>query len=78
MEKTSLLQGGFWLTKKVCTEAYELLLSDALRGDSTYFAHWKEVELSWNWAEPILEEFEGEIIFRLHLYPFRFHGTRSI
>ena len=39
-------------------EAYELLLSDALHGDSTFFVPWKEVELSWKWAEPILDAFE--------------------
>ncbi|AWX57090.1 glucose-6-phosphate dehydrogenase [Brevibacillus brevis] len=38
-------------------EAYELLLVDALRGDSTYFAHWDEVRLSWEWVTPILEAF---------------------
>ncbi len=31
-------------------EAYELLIFDAMRGDSTFFAHWKEVELSWKWV----------------------------
>ncbi|MFC6039396.1 glucose-6-phosphate dehydrogenase [Paenisporosarcina macmurdoensis] len=49
-------------------EAYELLIFDALRGDSTFFAHWKEVELSWQWVQPILEAFEEDIL-PLHLYP---------
>ncbi|HWO95954.1 MAG TPA: glucose-6-phosphate dehydrogenase [Bacillus sp. (in: firmicutes)] len=48
-------------------EAYELLIFDALRGDSTFFAHWKEVELSWKWVQPILEAFE-ENTLPLHLY----------
>ncbi len=39
-------------------EAYELLLFDALKGDSTFFAHWREVELSWQWVQPVLEAFE--------------------
>jgi len=39
-------------------EAYELLLYDALKGDSTFFAHWREVELSWRWVQPVLEVFE--------------------
>jgi len=39
-------------------EAYELLLYDALKGDSNFFAHWREVELSWQWVQPILEAFE--------------------
>ncbi|WP_132748001.1 glucose-6-phosphate dehydrogenase [Scopulibacillus darangshiensis] len=48
-------------------EAYELLLYDALRGDPTFFAHWKEVELSWKWVQPILEAFE-ENNLPLHRY----------
>lgn len=31
-------------------EAYERIIYDALIGDSTFFAHWKEVELSWQWS----------------------------
>ena len=38
-------------------EAYERLIYDAFRGDSTFFAHWKEVELSWEWVQPILDAF---------------------
>ncbi|MEW9672544.1 glucose-6-phosphate dehydrogenase [Ammoniphilus sp. 3BR4] len=49
-------------------EAYELLIYDALRGDSTFFAHWDEVELSWKWVQPILEAFEDHIL-PLHYYP---------
>ncbi|CAI8797460.1 Glucose-6-phosphate 1-dehydrogenase [Brevibacillus sp. IT-7CA2] len=43
-------------------EAYELLLFDALRGDSTYFAHWDEVRLSWEWVTPILEAFAENLV----------------
>lgn len=43
-------------------EAYELLLFDALRGDSTYFAHWDEVHLSWQWVTPILEAFAEKLV----------------
>ncbi|MED4752037.1 glucose-6-phosphate dehydrogenase [Brevibacillus choshinensis] len=57
-------------------EAYELLLFDALRGDSTYFAHWKEVELSWMWVEPILEAF-GENLVPLHTYPAGSNGPNA-
>ncbi|PMC37886.1 glucose-6-phosphate dehydrogenase [Bacillus sp. UMB0899] len=39
-------------------EAYELLLFDALKGDATFFAHWREVELSWEWVQPVLEAFK--------------------
>ncbi|RST74409.1 glucose-6-phosphate dehydrogenase [Siminovitchia acidinfaciens] len=47
---------------------YELLLYDALRGDSTFFAHWEEVELSWQWVQPILEAFDEDLL-PLHFYP---------
>lgn len=48
-------------------EAYELLIFDALRGDSTFFAHWNEVELSWEWVQPVLEAFEENTV-PLHFY----------
>ena len=48
-------------------EAYELLLLDAMLGDATFFAHWKEVELSWKWIQPILEAFKEDT---LPLYPY--------
>jgi glucose-6-phosphate 1-dehydrogenase len=48
----------FSASKQDVPEAYELLLFDALVGDSTFFAHWNEVELSWNWVEPILVAFK--------------------
>lgn len=48
----------FSASKQDVPEAYELLLFDALVGDSTFFTHWNEVELSWNWVEPILEAFK--------------------
>lgn len=34
-------------------EAYERLIFDCLRGDSTNFAHWDEVALSWQFVDPI-------------------------
>lgn len=49
-------------------EAYELLLHDALRGNSTFFADWREVELSWKWIEPLLEAFQEDLL-PLHPYP---------
>jgi glucose-6-phosphate 1-dehydrogenase len=48
-------------------EAYELLVHDAIRGDAKFFAHWKEVELAWQFVQPILEAFE-ENLTPLHLY----------
>ncbi len=36
-------------------EAYERLLYDAVRGDSTYFTRWDEVALSWQFVDRIAE-----------------------
>ncbi|MED3949889.1 glucose-6-phosphate dehydrogenase, partial [Priestia aryabhattai] len=58
---------NFSTNQKEVPEAYELLLFDALQGDSTFFAHWEEVELSWKWVQPILEAFNNEG-FPLHFY----------
>ena len=55
---------------------YELLLYDALRGDSTFFAHWKEVELSWQWVQPIIEAFDEDIM-PLHYYPSGSMGPKA-
>lgn len=49
-------------------EAYERLIYDAFNGDSTFFAHWKEVELSWEWVQPILNVFEDN---RVPLYEYK-------
>ncbi|QNF30316.1 glucose-6-phosphate dehydrogenase [Metabacillus elymi] len=54
-------------------KAYELLLLDAFEGDATFFAHWKEVELSWKWVQPILEAFEENLV-PLHIYPSGSYG----
>lgn len=48
-------------------EAYENLIYDALLGDATFFAHWEEVELSWQWVQPIIEAAE-EGALPLHSY----------
>lgn len=57
-------------------EAYERLIFDAIRGDSTFFAHWKEVELSWEWVQPILEAFEENLV-SLHLYQAGSYGPEA-
>lgn len=54
-------------------EAYENLICDALQGDSTFFAHWDEVELSWQWVQPILEAYEENTV-PLHLYEAGTYG----
>lgn len=53
--------------KKQLPEAYERLIFDALQGDSTFFAHWNEVELSWQWVQPILDAFAANEV-PLHAY----------
>ncbi|MNP49866.1 Glucose-6-phosphate 1-dehydrogenase [compost metagenome] len=54
-------------------EAYENLIFDALHGDSTFFAHWDEVELSWEWVQPILDAYEENLV-PLHLYASGTYG----
>ncbi len=41
-------------------EAYERLIYDVMKGDSTLFARWDEVESSWEFVNTILEEWEDE------------------
>ncbi|AZN39677.1 glucose-6-phosphate dehydrogenase [Paenibacillus albus] len=48
-------------------EAYENLIYDAMLGDPTFFAHWDEVELSWQWVQPILDAYEAN---RIPLLPY--------
>ncbi|AIQ41968.1 glucose-6-phosphate dehydrogenase [Paenibacillus sp. FSL R7-0297] len=57
-------------------EAYENLIYDALLGDATFFAHWDEVELSWQWVQPIIEA-TAEGTLPLHLYPAGSFGPRA-
>jgi glucose-6-phosphate 1-dehydrogenase len=57
-------------------EAYERLIYDAFIGDSTFFAHWKEVELSWEWVQPILDAFEENLV-PLHEYHSGSYGPSA-
>lgn len=57
-------------------EAYENLIHDALRGDSTFFAHWDEVERSWEWVQPVLDAF-AENMVPLHLYEAGSYGPAA-
>ena len=52
-------------------EAYENLIGDAIAGDPTFFAHWDEVELSWQWVQPILDAFAEE---RVPLFTYEAGG----
>ncbi len=49
-------------------EAYERLLHDAVRGDSTYFARWDEVALAWRFVDRIAEAW-AETPSDLETYP---------
>ena len=40
-------------------EAYELLLFDAARGDSTYFTRWDEVALAWQFVDQIAKAWDA-------------------
>lgn len=62
--------------QKDIPEAYEIILLDALEGDATFFAHWKEVELSWQLVQPILEAFEDNLV-PLHEYPSGSYGPNA-
>lgn len=42
-------------------------------GDATFFAHWEEVELSWQWVQPIIEATE-EGTLPLHSYAAGSYG----
>ncbi|AIQ47697.1 glucose-6-phosphate dehydrogenase [Paenibacillus sp. FSL R7-0273] len=57
-------------------EAYENLIYDALLGDATFFAHWEEVELSWQWVQPIIEAVE-EGTLPLHTYAAGSYGPAA-
>ena len=62
--------------QKGVPEAYERLIYDAFQGDSTFFAHWKEVELSWQWVQPLLEAFEQNSL-PLHFYAAGTNGPEA-
>ena len=57
-------------------EAYENLIRDAIDGDPTFFAHWDEVELAWEWVQPILEAFEENAV-PLHYYKAGTYGPAA-
>lgn len=65
------VQMNFSASSKETPEAYENLIYDALLGDSTFFAHWDEVELSWAWVQPVLDAFAENLI------PLQFYEAGS-
>ncbi len=44
----------------VTPEAYERLLHDTMRGDSTFFTRWDEVSLAWKFVDPLAETFRNQ------------------
>ncbi|MFT6559446.1 glucose-6-phosphate dehydrogenase [Sneathiella sp.] len=44
--------------RKRAPDAYERLILDSVRGNSTLFMRRDELEAAWSWVEPILEEWE--------------------
>ncbi|MEC0227022.1 glucose-6-phosphate dehydrogenase [Paenibacillus alba] len=62
--------------KESVKDAYETLIHDALVGDKTYFAHWDEVELSWEWVQPILDAYQDTLI-PLHIYSAGSYGPHE-
>ncbi|ADU30254.1 glucose-6-phosphate dehydrogenase [Evansella cellulosilytica] len=50
-------------------EAYERLLYDCMLGDATNFAHWDELDLSWNFIDAISEVWEKKSKKEPFLYP---------
>lgn len=75
-EKLEPMRINFYECGTDLPEAYENLIHDAVRGDSTFFAHWDEVELSWQYVQPILDAFEQDLI-PLSYYPAGSNGPEA-
>lgn len=58
-------------------EAYERLLLDAMRGDSTLFMRSDEVEAAWSIVDPILNAWEKQDDIPVHLYQPGSWGPRE-
>jgi glucose-6-phosphate 1-dehydrogenase len=58
-------------------EAYETLLLDALRGDSTLFNRKDEVEIAWSLVTPILEQWQNSPAPTFPNYPAGTWGPRA-
>lgn len=74
--KIEPVQIQFAADEKDVPEAYETLIADMMRGDSTFFAHWDEVELAWQWVQPILNAFEQNEL-PLHSYAAGSNGPEA-
>jgi glucose-6-phosphate 1-dehydrogenase len=49
-------------------EAYERLLLDVMRGDSSLFTRSDQVEAAWQVIDPILKAWESQPDFPIHTY----------
>lgn len=61
----------------VSAEAYEKLIYDAIRGDSTLFTRWDETEFSWKFVEKIIDIWENKDI-PLYMYEPLSNGPKEI
>jgi glucose-6-phosphate 1-dehydrogenase len=57
------------LTSVRIPTAYERLLHDSMRGDSTLFARTEEVLVAWKFLMPIIEAWKNDMDVPLHGYP---------
>ncbi len=57
-------------------EAYERLILDVMRGNSTLFVHRDEVEAAWVWADAILDEWSVSTV-EPHSYPAGSWGPQA-
>ncbi|MFQ3230848.1 glucose-6-phosphate dehydrogenase [Reinekea sp.] len=57
-------------------EAYERLILDVMRGNSTLFVHRDEVEAAWVWADAILNEWQASTA-EPHYYPAGSWGPQA-
>lgn len=57
-------------------EAYERLILDVMRGNSTLFVHRDEVEAAWVWADAILDEWSTTTL-EPHVYPAGSWGPQA-
>ncbi len=58
-------------------EAYERLLLETMLGDSTLFARRDEVEIAWQWIDPLLKRWEEDTKGQPHLYPAGSWGPQA-
>lgn len=57
-------------------EAYERLILDVMRGNSTLFVHRDEVEAAWVWADAIINEWSSSTV-EPHTYPSGSWGPQA-